>query len=116
MGLYFRRPAGELVFLTQSRHMSIHHLGKTAWNAGKHYKLSEETKSKIAETRKYNKENGIKTKKGWLRQQRNEKIFAYIRQGVKYADIAAAFNMSLASINKFGQALKHKKEQEKKNA
>lgn len=46
------------------------------------------------------------------KQQRNEKIFALIRQGVKYAEIAATFNMSLASIKKFGQALKHNKEQE----
>lgn len=46
------------------------------------------------------------------KQQRNEKIFALIRQGVKYAEIAAAFNMSLASIKKFGQAIKHIKEQE----
>lgn len=50
------------------------------------------------------------------KQQRNERIFKMIEDGVKYADIAAAFNMSLASIKKFGQALKHNKEQEKKNS
>ena len=62
LGLYFNRPANELIFLTHSEHMSLHHTGKyvsentrqkmskslkgkSAWNKDKHH--SEETEIKI---------------------------------------------------------------------
>lgn len=43
MGLYFYRPAGELIFLTRSEHSKVHNIGKT---------LSEETKRKLSEAKK----------------------------------------------------------------
>lgn len=42
-GLYYNRPADELVFLTQSEHRRLHHKGKT---------FSEETKRKMSEARR----------------------------------------------------------------
>lgn len=43
LGLYHKRPASELVFLTKSQHHSLH-------NKGKHH--SEEARRKMSETRK----------------------------------------------------------------
>lgn len=47
-GLYWKRPASELVFLTKSEHMKLHHKGKLH---------SEESRMKMSETRK-GKPNG----------------------------------------------------------
>lgn len=54
VGLYYHRPAGELIFLTHAEHARMdkkgenHPLyGKPSWNRGK--KLSPETKAKISE-------------------------------------------------------------------
>ena len=41
-GLYYSRPANELIFLSHSEHRSLHHKGKV---------LSEETKKKMAESK-----------------------------------------------------------------
>ena len=43
LGLYFNRPANELIFLTKSEHRSLHHKGKH---------LSEEHKQKLSESLK----------------------------------------------------------------
>lgn len=48
LGLYYNRPAEELIFLTAAEHMSLHNKGKTSPRKGK--KLSEETRNKISET------------------------------------------------------------------
>ena len=67
LGMYYNRPANELIFLPSSEHSSLHrkgkpmseeskkklseaHKGKSVWNKGK--KLSEETKKKLSETHK----------------------------------------------------------------
>lgn len=47
-GLYYHRPACELIFLTKAEHMALHRRSKPGPNKGK--KLSEETKNKIAKS------------------------------------------------------------------
>ena len=48
-GLYFNRPASELIFLTHSEHTSLHNIK----NKGKfHWNLSEETRKKMSEAKK----------------------------------------------------------------
>ena len=42
-GLYYNRPAAELVFLTKFEHLRLHHKGK---------KLSDETRRKLSEAKK----------------------------------------------------------------
>lgn len=42
-GLYYHRPASELIFLTETEHRRIHHSGKV---------LSEETRRKLSEANK----------------------------------------------------------------
>lgn len=60
-GLYWKRPASELVFMTQYDHISMHmkgHIsknkGKPSWNHGMHgmYHHSEESKMKMSQMRK----------------------------------------------------------------
>lgn len=46
LGMYFDRPADELIFLTANEHMSLHKKGKPTWIKGKH--SSEETKAKMS--------------------------------------------------------------------
>ena len=46
LGMYYDRPANELIFLTKSQHMSLHRKGK---------KWSEQIKRKMSEARKGNK-------------------------------------------------------------
>ena len=53
LGMYFDRPAEELIFMTTIEHNSLHHKGK---------KLSDETKKKLAEVRK-----GMKFSEEWKR-------------------------------------------------
>ena len=48
VGMYWNRPASELIFLRQDVHRSLHHKGKTAWNKGR--PRSEETKRRIAKS------------------------------------------------------------------
>lgn len=67
LGMYYHRPANELIFLTNSEHVSLHnkgklrseeakkriseaHKGNQPWNKGK--PCSEETKKKISEANK----------------------------------------------------------------
>ena len=60
LGMYYNRPAGELIFLTSREHTSLHHKGKFASEetkkkiseGSKGKKLSEETKRKIGEVNK----------------------------------------------------------------
>lgn len=40
IGLYFNRPASELIFMPAAEHISMHTNGRTAWNKGQ--KMSEE--------------------------------------------------------------------------
>ena len=49
LGMYYRRPAEELIFLTRSEH-DAYRKGKTAWNKGK--KMSEEYCRKNSESHK----------------------------------------------------------------
>ena len=53
LGMYYDRPAEELIFMTTIEHNSLHHKGK---------KLSDETKRKLAEVRK-----GMKFSEEWKR-------------------------------------------------
>lgn len=50
LGMYYNRPASELIFLTRSEHISLHQKGKTGPNKGKH--LSEETRNKMSDEKK----------------------------------------------------------------
>ena len=50
LGMYYHRPASELIFMKQSDHNVLHAKGKPAWNRGKHH--TEETRRKIAEAKK----------------------------------------------------------------
>lgn len=52
-GLYYHRPASELIFLTKSEHMSLHKSGERNHNFGIH--LSEEHRRKTSESLKGNK-------------------------------------------------------------
>lgn len=49
---YYKRPASELIFLTEYEHKSLHHKDNKNW-LGKHH--SEETKRKMSESQKGNK-------------------------------------------------------------
>ena len=49
-GLYYNRPASELIYLTKSEHQKLHRTGKPGPNRGKHF--SEEHKRKILESKK----------------------------------------------------------------
>ena len=53
IGEYFNRPASELIFLTPFEHRSLHFKGKTSHWKGK--PLSEETRRKLSESHKGNK-------------------------------------------------------------
>ena len=50
LGMYWYRPANELVFMTESEHHCLHNKGKPSFMKGKH--LSEETKRKISSATK----------------------------------------------------------------
>ena len=50
IGEYYNRPACELIFLTKSEHMRLHHLGKPSWMKGKHH--SAEARKKMSELKK----------------------------------------------------------------
>lgn len=77
IGEYYNRPACELIFLTHSEHLRLHHLGKhhseesrkkmsearkgkPSWNKGKH--LSAETCQKLSEAHK-GKHHSAETRK-----------------------------------------------------
>ena len=66
LGMYYKRPAEELIFLPRSEHEAFKK-GKTPWNKGK--KCSEETKKKLREANKgennpfYGKRHSEETKK-----------------------------------------------------
>ena len=61
IGMYFDRPAYELVFLPSSEHISLHKKGKTYFN-GKHH--TEEAKKKISEAQK-GENNSMYGKSPW---------------------------------------------------
>lgn len=50
LDMYFNRPAEELIFLTVTEHVKLHHKGEKHHMYGKHH--SEETRKKISETLK----------------------------------------------------------------
>lgn len=50
LGIYYNRPAEELIFLTTREHSGLHTKGKQAWNKGK--KMSEEFCRKNSESHK----------------------------------------------------------------
>lgn len=47
-GLYYHRPASELIFLPRNEHTALHHLGKQIWK-GRHH--SKESKSKMSKAK-----------------------------------------------------------------
>ena len=49
-GIYYNRPAEELIYLTKSEHQRLHRKGKPGPNRGKHF--SEEHKRKLLESKK----------------------------------------------------------------
>ena len=49
-GIYYNRPASELIYLTKSEHQKLHRTGKPGPNRGKHF--SEEHKRKLSESQK----------------------------------------------------------------
>lgn len=65
LGMYYHRPADELIFLTAKDHVSLHYKGKTVSevqkqkisNSLKGHEVSEETKQKISDTKKGTKVN-----------------------------------------------------------
>lgn len=67
LGLYYDRPASELIFLTKSEHASLHNKGEKSHMYGKHH--SDETKKKISEAHKgeknpfYGKSHSEKTRR-----------------------------------------------------
>ena len=61
IGMYFDRPAYELVFLPSSEHISLHKKGKTYFK-GKHH--TEEAKNKISEAQK-GENNSMHGKSPW---------------------------------------------------
>lgn len=50
LGLYYKRPASELIFLRHKEHMSLHMKGRISPMKGKHH--SEETRVKMSESKK----------------------------------------------------------------
>lgn len=50
LGLYYHRPACELIFLTHSEHSSLHNKGEK--NAMYHFEYSEQTRKKMSESHK----------------------------------------------------------------
>lgn len=52
-GLYYNRPANELIFLNPTEHRSLHHTGKTHVK-GRTYVMKEETKHKIGDANRGN--------------------------------------------------------------
>ena len=48
LGMYYRRPSEELIYLTKSEHQKLHRKGGPGPNSGKHF--SEDHKRKIAES------------------------------------------------------------------
>lgn len=53
-GLYFHRPASELIFVTKADHIRIHFTGNIPWNKGKTGVYSKETIMKMSESSKGN--------------------------------------------------------------
>ena len=82
LGIYWHRPASELIFLTTLEHYRLHRKGKTfseetkaklsAANRGKH--ISEETKRKIAEAKKGKKRGPMSEEQ---KRKRSEAMRAY---------------------------------------
>ena len=87
MGLYFNRPACELIFLKHAEHTSLHHNGKIAWNKGK--KATAETLAKMSKAMKGKKHSvEAKTKisttlKGIKRSQETREKLSSLKKGVK---------------------------------
>ncbi len=87
MGLYFYRPAEELIFVTRSEHRKIHNACRTVSDetklkiseAKKGKSLSEETRQKMSNTRKGKKRPKISAA---LKSIMNDKVEAYKKSGM----------------------------------
>lgn len=87
MGLYYYRPAGELIFLTRSEHRKVHNAYKTVSDETKQKiseskkgkKLSDETKRKMSATRKGKKRPYFSSK---MKDIMSEKKDAYKKSGM----------------------------------
>ena len=78
LGMYYNRPASELIFLPRSEH-DAYRKGKSPWNKGK--QLSEETRRKIAESQKGNK-NAL----GYKHSEEARRKIAESHKGNKHSD------------------------------
>ena len=61
LGMYYNRPADELIFLTESEHISLHKKGNTYFKGKRH---TEEAKKKISEAQK-GENNSMHGKSPW---------------------------------------------------
>lgn len=81
LGMYYERPASELIFLTRKEHVSLHSKGVPK---------SEETRRKISEANKgvknymYGKHHSKKTKKKMSESKKGEKCYLYKKTGDKH--------------------------------
>ena len=78
LGLYYNRPAEELIFLTRREHGILHNKGKQAWNKGK--KMSEEFCRKNSESHK-GKHASDETRRKMSAMRKGEKHPMYGKQG-----------------------------------
>ena len=103
IGEYYNRPACELIFLTKSEHMRLHHLGKPAYNKGKH--ISEETRTKLSEARK-GKHHSAETRKKMSEAHINKQKSAETRK--KLSEARKGKHLSEETRKKMSEANKGK--------
>jgi hypothetical protein len=104
MGLYWNRPASELIFLTHGEHMRIHNIGNVHSLGFKH---SDETRRKLSSLRKGKKKpRGFGRKVGlrcvldiWTNGQMKEVLRLY-REGLNISQLAKKFNVSRKTIGR----------------
>ena len=80
LGMYYNRPASELIFLTPKEHYLLHNKG---------HKFSEETKKKISESNK-----------GKKRSEETRKKQSEIKKGRKYGPMPEETKMKISKANK----------------
>ena len=110
IGEYYNRPACELIFLTKSEHMRLHHLGKPSWMKGKHF--SEEARKKMSESKKgennplFGKHHSAETRKKMSEAQINKPKSAETRK--KLSEARKGKHLSEETRKKLSEANKGK--------